>query len=305
MFSPAKQGSQLTGRASVGLGASPWLVFLTVLGVILATEFAIMAALPLLLPAGYPPVVGSLVDSVALTAVVSPIIWRLMIRPLRQAIRLREQHLADIFAAIEKERRRIAHELHDGVGQSLTLLVRSLRSAPAEWDSSRPAGGASLRQIAEEALAETRRLALGLRPSLLDDLGLAAAIERVAADTRQQHPMEIMLQLDDLEGRRLPERIETALFRIFQEALTNIVKHSQATQASVSVLVLPRRLVLEIRDNGRGFELDEAARQGDGHLGLIGMTERAAHLGGELTVASAPGNGACITATIPWEGSGA
>lgn len=280
----------------------PWRRSVVVLCVIFCTEYSLMIALTWLLPADSPRFLEAAVDAVLLTIVVSPVIWWTSVRPLQQAARLRDHFLADLFATIEDERRRIAHELHDGVGQSLTMLVVGLRSlaeggGPAELESKEE----ELRQLAQRALADTKQLARGLRPSLLDDLGLAAAIERVAAEVEEIHQLPVSVNMHSMTGQRLPEKCESALFRIFQEALANVVQHAGASQISVRLAREPQHVTLTVVDNGCGMDSTTATTESGAisHLGLIGMQERAALLRGNVVIDSAKGRGTTITATIP------
>lgn len=279
----------------------PWRRYAVALVVIFATEYALMIALPWLFPAAS---VGffAAVDAVLLTLVVSPVLWWTVVRPLKQAARLRDHFLADLFSTIEDERRRIAHELHDGVGQTLTLLISGLRSlnsssGPVETERRER----EIRQLAQRALADTKQLSLGLRPSLLDDLGLAAAIERVAAEFEEHHQLQVTVDAQAMNGKRLPEKSETAVFRIFQEAMANIVQHSGADVVSVRIAREPQQVILNVADNGCGIDATGATRvpSVSGHLGLIGMQERAALLGGTFEIDSAEGRGTQIRVTIP------
>lgn len=273
-----------------------------VLGVIFATEYSLMIALPWLLPQKTPRILEAAVDSVLLTMIVIPVLWWTIVYPLQQAARQRDQFLRNMFSVIEDERRRVAHELHDGVGQTLTMLVSGLRTLNAQDDRNEGNGRESgLSQLAQRALAETKQLARGLRPSLLDDLGLAAAIERVAMEVQENHQLRLSVDLQSLSVERLPETMETALFRIFQECMANIVKHSGATEASIRVGREAHRVSLLISDNGHGFDPQRNARQADGggHLGLIGMQERAALLNGTFEVESTTELGTTIRVTIP------
>ncbi|MFN0053014.1 MAG: sensor histidine kinase [Planctomycetales bacterium] len=210
--------------------------------------------------------------------------------------------MTDLLTTIEDERRRIAHEMHDGVGQSLTLLVSGLRSMNATLDPSeidRRTG--QLRELAQRALVDTKGLAAGLRPSLLDDLGLAAAIERVAVEVEQNHPLRVTVDVQSLSGQRLPERCETGLYRIFQEAISNVLQHSGATKASIRLTRSKTHVILDVADNGCGIEDARAGHKESavGHLGLIGMAERATLLGGRLEIETGAGSGTNIRATIP------
>jgi signal transduction histidine kinase len=219
-------------------------------------------------------------------------------------IRLRTQFLADLFAQIERERRQTACELHDGVGQSLTLLISGMRSAKScrviEEFTQRLH---EFQHLAENALTEVKQLALGLRPSLLDDLGLAPALERLVEDVRAHHPIAISLDAAAMVEARLSEQVATAVFRIVQEALSNVVKHSKARQAAITVRQIDGNVRVEVSDDGCGIESARLRALPTTHLGLRGMRERTALLGGEFGLDSAPGHGTRITVTIPDEGA--
>lgn len=282
----------------------PALVWALVLATVFVAEAAVMLVLPWMAPKGFPWLAHSAVDAILLTVIVAPVLWWTIERPLRQILQIRTRFTANLVASTEALRRTLAHELHDGVGQSMTLLVSGLRSlqsgtAAADWPRRLP----QLQQIAQEALDEIRRMSSGLRPSLLDNLGLAPAIEQLAAQTRERHPIELTADVQAICGERFSEAVETALFRIVQEALHNIVKHSAASRASIEARLERGGLVLEICDNGRGLPpaLRGGAAARPGRLGLIGMRERAALLDGDVTVESTPGNGTRIVVYIPIE----
>lgn len=279
----------------------PWRSSVVVLSVIFTTEWALMVVIPRMFPAASAGFNAAL-DSALLTLIVSPVLWWMLVRPLKRAAELRSHFLADLFSTIEDERRRIANELHDGVGQTLTLLISGLRSLSAGSVSVEvKQREIELCELARRALADTKELALGLRPSLLDDFGLSAAIERVAAEVEEHHQMRVVVDVQAMSGKRLPDRCETAVFRIFQEAMANIVEHSQASVASIRLTREPQQIVLSVADNGRGIDAAIAARPpgAGGHLGLVGMQERAALLGGEVVIESAGGSGTRITVAIP------
>jgi signal transduction histidine kinase len=210
---------------------------------------------------------------------------------------VRQQLLKKLMSAQEDERRRIARDLHDEIGQALTSLLIGLRTVVDAATLEAARGRAEdLRRIAVSTLEEVRRLARGLRPSVLDDLGLAAALERYAADYAQSHGVEVKVEADP-EGHRLPEEIETALYRIAQEALTNTAKHATAEHVRIVVERQPGGVRLLVVDDGRGFACPEP--DADGHLGLSGMRERAALLNGSVVVESDPGEGTRILVNIP------
>jgi signal transduction histidine kinase len=213
-------------------------------------------------------------------------------------VEVRQQLLRKLMSAQEDERRRIARDLHDEIGQALTSLLIGLRTV-ADADSLEVARGRveDLRRVAASAIEEVRRLARGLRPSALDDLGLAAALERYAADYAQAHGIEVKVQAPDPVPGRLTEEVETALYRIAQEALTNTAKHAAAQHVRIAVAPEPGGVRLTVSDDGSGFTCRE--HDTAGRLGLSGMEERAALLNGSVTVASDPGRGTRVTVYIP------
>lgn len=287
-----------------GLWKYPARIWWIALALIFTVEYSLMFALPWFFPVepwGFWP---STFDALLLTVVVSPVIWWTCVEPLHQFIKMRSRYLADLFMNLEVERRRIADELHDGVGQPLTLLISGLRTLSDQSEQPDVARRMrELRQIAQLALKDIRQIALGLRPSLLDDLGLAPALERVAAEVQEYHPMRLCLDVTAVVGLRFPAAIETALFRIFQEAINNIVKHSAAKQASAQIQLDDSAVILRIDDDGCGFDPGHlgGGKPGSGQLGLIGMRQRVTLLGGTLNIETKPGCGTHVTACLPVE----
>jgi len=222
-----------------------------------------------------------------------------------EANAIRARLLKQVMSAREVEQRRIARDLHDGVGQSITSLLLGLCvAAEASTLDETRARLAELRGITALLMEEVRRLARGLRPSALDDLGLAAALERYAADYTQAHDITVDVVTPDLAFVRLPADVETALYRIAQEALTNVLKHAAAKAVSLVVwreLGDAPRVHLMVEDDGCGF--DSAARllaNGTGKgLGLLDIRERASLLHGYVTIESRPGSGTEIHVCIP------
>ena len=301
----AERHRRLAGAAGEGFSRPLWLhpgaVWLLVLAAMFVTEYLVMLALPWLLPPGRSSLLEAAVDAILLISVLAPVIWWTVVRPLREVIRLRNRFLADLFARIEADRRHTARELHDGTGQSLSLLISGLRSVRDSLTDSEAKGRCEhLLKLAGEALTDVKRLALGLRPSLLDDLGLAPALQRLVAYLQQQHPLELSLDADDVAGIRVSEAAETAVFRIVQEALTNVVTHAGAKSASVTVRRCDHAVTVEVVDDGCGIA--PTGCQTGGHLGLTGMRERATLLGGKFAINSAPARGTRLTATIPARG---
>ncbi len=212
---------------------------------------------------------------------------------------LRIQYVKGVIAAQEDERRRIARELHDSTSQTLTSLVIGLRQLseidnPAETRQR----AEELRAIAAQTLDDVHGLALQLRPSVLDDLGLPAAIQRHVTDCRRRHQLGIDLAITGFDDERLSPEVETALYRITQEALTNIVRHAQAQTASIFIERSNGTVRAVIEDDGIGFDPTQSEHL-DGHLGLYGIRERAELLGGKLTIESERAHGTSLYIEIP------
>ena len=199
-----------------------------------------------------------------------------------------------VVEAQELERRRLARELHDQTGQELTSVLLGLKAVEeARTDEERAESLATVRKQVVETLHDVRRLAVELRPKALDDFGLVAALERLRDTFADRTGMRVDLEAN--VGDRLPNDIETALYRILQEALTNIVKHAEASAVSIVLARSGRSITAVIEDDGRGFTPED---DGDG-LGLLGMGERLALLGGKLKIESSPGAGTTIVAEVP------
>jgi signal transduction histidine kinase len=278
----------------------PIAVWLLLLAVVFVTECAVMLVLPRVLHEGYSRAFEASVDAIILTLIVAPVMWWTIVRPLMEVIRLRTQFLTDLFEQIEQDRRQTAHELHDGVGQSLTLLISGLRSAKSCRANAECSGRVNdFQRLAEDALKEVRRLSLSLRPSLLDDLGLAPALERLVEDVRTHYAAEISLEIKDVANVKLPDEVATAVFRIVQEALSNVMKHSQAQHVAISLRQANGSLLVEIADDGCGIDRARLEAMPAGHLGLKGMRERATLLGGKFDLQSASGQGTRIIAALP------
>ena len=221
---------------------------------------------------------------------------------LRQAERTRELLLHQVVNVQEEERKRIAGELHDETAQSLASLLlglRSLKTARTLKEALSRAAG--LHRVARRALGEVRRLVFGLRPTTLDDLGLGAALRQYADEWRTSCGIRADLVMDGLHDERLPREIETALYRIFQEALSNVARHARASGVRIVIDRRPGLVVMRVDDDGRGFDSNAGpAAAGTAHgLGLHSMRERAAALGGSLEIDSARGRGTTIVVEIP------
>jgi signal transduction histidine kinase len=216
--------------------------------------------------------------------------------------RERLQHLSRQFVrAQEDERRRLARELHDEIGQALTAAQLNLQALLSLRDPTElPARLEDSLELIEGLLQQVRALSLDLRPSMLDDLGLAPALRWYLSRQAERAGFEAQFLAEPSEMRCASE-IETACFRIAQETLTNIVRHAQAQLVSVELRQSDGELRLVIRDDGVGFDVGAArGRAARGaSLGLLGMRERALLIGGQVTIESAPGQGATVSARFP------
>jgi signal transduction histidine kinase len=211
---------------------------------------------------------------------------------LDEQLARRRELVRRLLAASEEERRRIGRELHDEISQLLTVVQLSLgrlRENPAELER-------TLDHLAA-AQRELHRVIHDLRPSVLDDLGLASALEWYATHGLESAGLEVSLEVDELPD--LPEEVEITVFRIYQEIVTNILKHARAERVAIELYVREdaggRRLVLAVEDDGVGF----AAETRGGGVGLVGMRERAELVGGTLRVDSEPGMGTQVVLEVP------
>ncbi|HET6344047.1 MAG TPA: ATP-binding protein [Myxococcota bacterium] len=212
---------------------------------------------------------------------------------------LRRRFMGRIIQAQEDERGRIARELHDTLAQSLTSLLVWLRSLDdILTDTPAHAILQELRALTGRTIDDAQRLARGLRPSVLDDLGFAPAVERLVQDGRRAHGIPIDLHLRFDTAARMDAEVETALYRILQEALTNAVRHSQATHIEVLIERDTSHVRAVVEDNGCGFDVPTPPAP-QGGLGLLGMQERASLLQGELTINSAKGQGTTLYIRLP------
>jgi signal transduction histidine kinase len=209
--------------------------------------------------------------------------------------RVAHETVRRVIQAQESERKRLARELHDETGQALTSILLGLgaiRAAKDDGEAKR--AEADVRNLVVQALQDVRTLAVELRPTVLDDFGLAPALERLAATFAERTGIatDIETRLDE----RLPTEVETTLYRLVQEALTNVVKHAAASHVSIVVGARRDRVVLTVDDDGRGFD---EAEVGPGSLGLLGMRERLALVGGSLEVESPVSGGTTLASQVP------
>jgi signal transduction histidine kinase len=210
--------------------------------------------------------------------------------------RVSRDALRRVVQAQEQERRRLALELHDETGQALTSILLALKAAEDATDpEAQRAAVQNLRELVVATLHDVRRLAVELRPKALDDFGLVPALERLAESFREGSGIELHVE-SRLGEDRLPGEVETAVYRIVQEALTNVLKHAGAAHVSILLARKNERVSVVIEDDGRGFEPGSAD---DSRLGLAGMRERVGLLDGTLTVESTPGRGTTLVLSVP------
>jgi PAS domain S-box-containing protein len=211
--------------------------------------------------------------------------------------------LRRIVTTQEEERSRIARDMHDQLGQQLTALRLKIATI-AEDNSIGPRLAREIEGLQEYAArldSEISFLAWELRPAALDDLGFVAAIKVFVAEWVRHYQIPAEVHVGDVEGKRLTPEIETNLYRITQEALNNIYKHAEARNVNVVVERRKSEMLLIIEDDGRGFEPSDirSGKESGSGLGLVGMRERAAIVGGTLEIESAPGKGTTIFAKVP------
>lgn len=224
-----------------------------------------------------------------------------MSEELKQKEQVRTQLLARVINAQEEERRRIARELHDETGQALTSLIVGLKfiEDSAETIQIRKKT-AELRALTAQTLGDVHHLATELRPSILDDIGLVAAIQRYTKDYSAKMNVPVDTQVTGFRTQRLPPEVEVTVYRVIQEALTNIAKHAEANNVSVVLRYENSLLAVVIEDDGKGFDVNRVlnTRNGD-RLGIYGMYERASLIRGNLIIESQPGAGTTIFLQIP------
>jgi signal transduction histidine kinase len=210
--------------------------------------------------------------------------------------RVARASLRRIVEAQELERRRLARELHDETGQALTSILLGLRTVEEAADAEEArAATTALRELVLSTLQDVRRLAVELRPKALDDFGLVPALERLTSTFAEQTGIDVHFHAHVPEGRLSPE-IETTLYRIVQEAFTNVVKHARATRVSVLLTSKDGRVSVVIEDDGIGFD---PLASGEERLGLLGMRERVDLVGGRVELESQPGGGTTLVAEVP------
>jgi signal transduction histidine kinase len=229
-----------------------------------------------------------------------------MARKVKAAQQSLHSYIGAITAAQEDERRRLARELHDDTIQALIALKQRVQltqlaaQSTASHSDSEPAALYEIATLTEQTIENLRRLTRALRPIYLEDLGLVTALEMLARETSQAAQIPVDFQLHGQEVR-LDSTIELALYRMAQEGFSNIVRHAQASQASLRVTFKPQEVLIEIHDNGQGFEVPKSPEEfaPSGHYGLLGMHERAELIGAALELRSSTGKGTQLSIRLP------
>ena len=211
--------------------------------------------------------------------------------------------------AQEEERQRIARDLHDSIGQALMVIKlrveKALKSTPA-GDCNEQIKANSLKSLIpliQNCIEETRRICSGLRPHMLDDIGVIATISWFCRNIHMAFPNILIRRRIDVDEQQIPEHLKIVIFRILQEALNNTTKYSRATLVNIALAQKNGRLALNIRDNGIGFDLNAASNSNDGDrgLGLSGMRERTELSNGQFKIESIQGKGTTVSASWVWE----
>jgi signal transduction histidine kinase len=225
------------------------------------------------------------------------------LRTAHERAHAQREMLGRVIDAQEAERARVARDLHDQIGQSLTSVLLGLRLVDGTLSRDAPdlddarAHTAEVRALVAQALDEVRRLAFDLRPTVLDDVGLVAALRRLARGHTEHGGVPIRVTLVELDDdTRLPPEIETVVYRVVQEALTNVARHAEASHAEVELIASGHRVRATVADDGVGFGVDDDLL---GSLGLAGMRERASLVGGRLEIISGPGEGTTVVLEVP------
>lgn len=216
-----------------------------------------------------------------------------MARKVKAAQEGLHDYIGAITSAQEEERTRLARELHDDTIQAVIALKQRVQLAQKSVKDQ--SGRQSLRELealAEKTVENLRRLTRALRPIYLEDLGLVTALEMLTRETSQGTPLTVSFQKTG-EERRLSRDVELSIYRIAQEALSNVIKHAQATQAELKIAYEPSEIQMEVSDNGHGFVVPKSPTEfaPNGHFGLLGVHERADLIGARLEIESAPGSG--------------
>ncbi len=273
-----------------------------VLLVVFVVEGVIMLVLPTIAPWQRGSIAESVADAALLATILSPALWYIIVKPLRRMHSERGELLRRLFEAREAERSSLARDLHDELGQHLTTMLVNLRSLQNDSESDETRERVKdLLHVTAECLKEVRKISSGLRVSVLEDFGLRIAIERLCEDFALSHGITPELSIGLADGRRYGPEVETALYRVVQESLTNIARHARPKSIQVSISDVGQELRLSIRDDGEGLEgtASITAKGQTPALGVRSMRERVELLDGVFRISSEPGEGTLVEAQIP------
>ncbi|MFO0833047.1 MAG: sensor histidine kinase [Phycisphaerales bacterium] len=278
----------------------PLRMFMTVLVLVFLVEAGIMLTMRHWTWPLEDPYVLAATDALLLTVVLSPMLWFVIVRPMRHVSEYRAYLLTRVHGARVEERARLALDLHDDVGQRLTAVLvglRTLEQAPDAGAARERAG--AVREMAAGAMETVRRLARGLRSTDLADLGLVPMVERLCEESLSLGGVRAEVESDIPPGVRPTPAVEEEVYRIIQEATTNILRHAGATRAGVRLRLRGGTLTVEVSDNGRGMGETSGGSGGVRGVGLSGMRDRVKLLDGRMEIASTPGGGTTIRVTVP------
>lgn len=221
---------------------------------------------------------------------------------IKKKEKVRKMLLGKVMTVQEEERKRIARELHDETSHSLSSILLGLKVLQEVTDEEqRQKEISNLRELAHHTIEEVHELAWQLRPSILDKFGLKVAIERYTAEFKKKYPVEFDLILEGIDKERLSSEVETAIFRVVQEALTNILKYAKAKSVSVIIMKNSHMISVIIEDDGVGFNVESVLNKDPSkyNLGIRGMQERVSILGGTLNIESETGEGTAVMVKLP------
>lgn len=288
----------LAARTASPAAAARLLLFFLV--VTFLVEAIVMALLPWIVPLDASPMTIGLVDATILALILGPITWWVFLVPLMRIHDARGRLLTRTLSAQEDERTRISRDLHDGLGQSLTSVLLRLRvlEESALGDESR-ANLATIRQTVTDSLHDLRRIVHETRPPILAEMGLAAALEKQLLDAEAASGIAMQLEWRNRAQARLPPDVETVLYRVIQEAVTNAMKHAVAKRLTVTVTSCAEDVTAIVADDGTGFDTATIRMGTEQAFGLDSMRERVLPFGGTVDVRSAVGEGTVVTVHIP------
>ncbi len=290
----------------------PWLIlqpyrlFALVLGIVFSLELVVMLVLPILENWVSSRFAFAAFDSFLLSIALVPFFWKLIVVPLRQVADLRLNLIDWSLARQESQEKQIAANLHDGIGQMITGLTIGLRAIETmSHDAAVVSKATELRNLGKQIHEQLRQIARELRPPVLDDVGLNDAIRNLVDRIQADHGIKTVFESFDLEEVRLPPEIETAVYRITQEAITNALRHGKPTFIEVKLRLDLQWLAITIHDDGQGFDVAAAfERKGKKQpFGLHSMLERAKIIGGSLEIRSVVGKGTTVQVLVPRKAS--